>query len=114
MPGNLGSSPPLLTAQFTTPGSSLIRGLAGLIAPPVPATGTVMSARWRRKFRRYVHWLERQATNFSNSVGVFTPPGISPVLSTAEITVLNGIKTFLSGLGYVVGTPAGAQPITPP
>jgi hypothetical protein len=80
-----------------------------------PPSITQQTANWRRKFRRYVHWLERQNFNFANNLGIFAAPGPSPALSLAESTVLVGVAGVLAGLGYVVPTiSTGAAPITPP
>lgn len=71
------------------------------------------SALWRRRYRRYCHWLERQYVNYTTGSGVFALP-LSPALSTAEVAALTAVRSALSTIGYVPGAPAGTLPITPP
>jgi hypothetical protein len=78
--------------------------------PTLPAG--VVSARWRRRFRRYAHWLLRQEAN--RSVGIGTVSSLTPALGAAEVLALQGVSTALTGLGYAVPTIPGASAITPP
>lgn len=79
-----------------------------------PRTGNAIATAWRRRFRKYCHWLIHQADNYTASAGIFAVPGTGLVLSTAEATALAAVKTALFGLGYRYGTPTGPAPITPP
>jgi hypothetical protein len=88
-----------------------------LSPPGTPATpGTPLYAtRWRRRFRRAVHWLVHQsqlAAQPGSSVNTLNPP-----LSAAEVIILGivGQQQLFTGDGYVPSVPAvGGKPITPP
>jgi len=103
----------LQPATITVSDPGLLSAVTAVIAPRAVSPSGAAS-RWRRRFRRYCHWLERQATNFSGNTGVFTPGPNAPVLSAGEITRLAAVATDLIGLGYVPGTPTTAAPITAP
>jgi hypothetical protein len=81
----------------------------------VPAAVGATSTAWRRRFRRYCHWLSKQQQNFSASAGIFAGAGLIPALTTAEQTILAGVFAQLYTTdGYRPGVPVGPAPITPP
>jgi len=108
----MAEAPPSLVVTTTVPGWAT-RLAQGLVIP-VPASQTVRSANWRRKYRRCVHWLMRQELNHSNSVGVFLAPGLSPALTTAETNELLSVSNALAALGYLTPALNAGLPITPP
>jgi hypothetical protein len=80
----------------------------------VVTTGTSVAAAWRRRYRRYCHWLIHQYDNYTANAGVFAVPGFSPVPSGGEAVSLAAVKTALYALGYRYGTPTSSLPMTPP
>lgn len=76
--------------------------------------GSTRATEWRRRFRRYCHWLIRQADNATNGVGVIFSSGFSPSVTEAEFATLSAVKTALYGMGYRTGAPLGPAPISPP
>lgn len=78
-----------------------------------PLTQTQKTSRWRRRFRRYAHWLEHQAALFAGSAGIFSQPLIPPLVAS-EVLRLTTMTAALSVLGYVNGTPNTGLPITAP
>jgi hypothetical protein len=94
------------------PSSSLLRGVGSLTRVPV-SVPSKQTSRWRRKFRKYCHWLVRQAANLTANAGIFALPP-TPPLTTAETTALNAVAAALGTIGYIASAPAGGLPITPP
>lgn len=80
----------------------------------VTPSGSAIATAWRRRYRRYCHWLIKQADNYTNGVGVMFSSGFSPSITSAEATELAAVKSALYGLGYRYGSVLGPAPITPP
>jgi len=78
-------------------------------------TNVTASLAWRRRYRKYCHWLARQQVNFTTSGGIFSGVGLNPVLTTAEAAILAVVYGQLYTTdGYRPGSPAIGLPITPP
>jgi len=100
------------TLQLQSPTSGVIAKVNAAVNPKT-RTPQQASARWRRKYRKYCHWLVRQQANFLANAGIFALPLIPPV-QPQETTALSSVAAVLAGLGYIAAGPNTGRQITPP